>query len=119
MRIAITGATGFVGKRLTARLLADGHAVVALTRDPERAADALPARCTIARWEPRAATSAAGALAGADAVVHLAGAGVADARWSAERKHVIRSSRVDGTRTLVTALAGLPPDRRPHALLSP
>ena len=114
MRVAITGASGFVGRALTARLLADGHEVVALSRDPERAAVVLPARCRVAAWDP----SADAELAGIDAVVNLAGAGVADARWSTRRKATIRASRVDATRALVGSLAAVPPARRPRVLLS-
>jgi uncharacterized protein len=114
MRIVITGATGFVGTALTARLLADGHEIVGVSRDPERAAAVLPARCRVVAWDSRAET----ALADADAVVNLAGAGVADARWTAERKTIVRASRVDATRALVGTLAALPPPRRPRALLS-
>lgn len=115
MRIAITGATGFVGRQLTARLLLAGHAVVAFSRDPERAAYVLPARCRAAAWDPEAGRIAAD---GVDAVVNLAGAGVADGRWTAKRKALIRDSRVNATRFLVATLAALPVERRPRALLS-
>lgn len=118
MRIAVTGATGFVGRRLCARLLADGHVVVALTRDRERAARVLPARAEIADWEPERGGVTAAVLDGVDAVMHLAGAGVADGRWTEHRKTLILRSRVEGTRALVTALAALAPERRPRVLLS-
>ena len=118
MRIAITGATGFVGRELVARLLAAGHTVVGLSRDRERAAAVLPARCHVAAWDPSSGATALDALAGADAVVNLAGAGVADARWSARRKAIIRASRVDATRALIATLAGLPSERRPRVLVS-
>src|SRR4029077_7128394 len=52
MRIAITGATGFIGRRLVRRLLDDGDEPVALTRDPEQARAALPVRCDVASWNP-------------------------------------------------------------------
>lgn len=118
MRIAITGATGFVGRELTARLLGAGHTVVALTRDPERAASVLPARCRPVAWDPEAGAIAADVFHGVDAVVNLAGAGVADGRWTAKRRALIRGSRVHATRFLVATLAGLPAERRPRALLS-
>src|SRR6185503_9997554 len=98
MRVAITGATGFIGRRLVHRLLADGHTPVALTRDVERARGVLPVRCPAVRWNPEGGEVDAAALRGADAVVHLAGEGVATGRWTKTRKDAIRTSRVDGTR---------------------
>ncbi len=117
MRIAITGATGFIGRRLVARLLRDGHAVVALSRDVTRARAVLPVRCDVAPWDPESAIGPATALDGADAIVHLAGAGVADERWTAARKRVIRQSRVRGTNALVATLAAMRPDARPRTLV--
>ena len=118
MKIAVTGATGFVGRPLAQRLLADGHAIVALTRDRERAARVLPARCRVATWDPESGIMAPDVLAGVDAVVSLAGTSVAAGRWTAPRKESIRRSRVEGTRLLVDAIAALPAERRPRILLS-
>ncbi len=75
-------------------------------------------RCRLAIWDPEHGTIEDGALDGVDAVVNLAGAGVADARWTARRKEIIRRSRVEGTRLLVRTIAALPPARRPRVLLS-
>jgi len=118
MKVAITGATGFIGKRIAAHLLGMGHAVVALSRDGERAARLLPARCRIVAWDPANGRMAPGVLDGVDAVVNLAGAGVADGRWTARRKEAIRGSRIDGTRAVVDAIGALPAERRPRVLLS-
>lgn len=118
MIVAITGATGFVGRRLTAHLLAAGHEVVALTRSPDRAERVLPVRCRLVAWDPEHGRADPGALDGIDAVVNLAGAGVADGRWTAKRKDAIRRSRVDATRLLVDAIAALPSERRPRVLVS-
>lgn len=118
MIVAITGATGFVGTRLTAHLLAAGHEVVALTRSPERAERVLPVRCRSVAWDPEHGRGDASALDGVDAVVNLAGAGVADGRWTARRKDAIVRSRVDTTRRLVDAIAALPAERRPRVLVS-
>ena len=117
MRIVITGATGFIGSQLVRRLLTDGHAVVALTRDVEGAHRVLPVRCECHPWDPAASPDAA-VLRGADALVHLAGAGIADQRWTPARKQAIHDSRVAGTRALVHAVAALPPAARPATLLS-
>lgn len=106
MRIAITGATGFLGRALSRSLAADGHQVVPLVRQAvtEEAVT----------WDPESGAIEAEALEGLDAVVHLAGESIASARWNAERKRRIRRSRVKGTSVLATALAGL---RQPPAVL--
>ena len=107
MKVAVTGSSGLIGTALVASLRADGHEVIRLVRRPPRGADE-------ARWDPRAADgglipSAPGRLDGLDACVHLAGAGVADRRWTARYKAEIRASRVLGTRALAGALAKLSP----------
>ena len=104
MKVAVTGSSGLIGTALTASLRADGHEVVRLVRRPPRAPDEV-------RWDPRAADAGNPPLSGADAVVHLAGAGVGDHRWTASRKAEIRASRVLPTRALASVLAAavLPP----------
>ena len=110
MKVAVTGSSGLIGTALVASLRADGHEVIRLVRRPPRAADE-------ARWDPRAAdagliTSGAArssVLDGLGACVHLAGAGVADHRWTARYKAEVRASRVLGTRALAGALAKLSP----------
>ena len=107
MKVAVTGSSGLIGTALVASLRADGHEVIRLVRRPSRGADE-------ARWDPRAADAglipyAAGGLDGLGACVHLAGAGVADKRWTARYKAEIRASRVLGTRALAGALAKLSP----------
>src|SRR5216683_1569098 len=99
MKIAVTGSSGLIGTALMASLRADGHEVIRLVRRAPRAADEL-------RWDPRAADAglATAGLDGLDACVHLAGAGVADRRWTARYKAEIRASRVLGTRALVGLL---------------
>jgi uncharacterized protein (TIGR01777 family) len=97
--IVIAGGSGFLGRKLAKRLEADGGTVVTLTR-----------RTTVSGNEVHwAADGIAGALSphleGVDAVVNLAGEGVADRRWTAARKEAIRRSRMLATRTLVRAIA--------------
>ncbi|MGD0947732.1 MAG: TIGR01777 family oxidoreductase [Candidatus Binatia bacterium] len=117
MRILITGATGFIGSHLVRRLLAGGHTVVALTRNVESARRLLPVRCECRAWDPGSGPQAAD-LQGVGAVVHLAGEGILDRRWTSARKQVLLESRVTGTRALVRALAALPATARPATLLS-
>ncbi|HEU4421962.1 MAG TPA: TIGR01777 family oxidoreductase [Pilimelia sp.] len=111
MRIIVAGSSGFLGTHLVERLTADGHDVVRLVRRPPRAAGEIT-------WQPSAGQIDPAALAGADAVVNLAGAGIGDRRWTRSYKALIRASRVNSTGTLATAIAALDPADRPRALLN-
>ncbi|MEU9449874.1 TIGR01777 family oxidoreductase [Streptomyces sp. NPDC048277] len=113
MRVAITGSTGLIGSALTRSLLADGHRVLRLTRG--RTAPLSADGTESAPWEPGARLDPA-VLDGVDAVVHLAGAGVGDRRWTEAYKREIRLSRLQGTRTVAEACAGAA--RPPRVLIS-
>ena len=101
MKIAISGASGFVGTSLTRALRVHGDDVRPIVRagDKQQAGDI--------HWDPTSAFVDMAALEGTDAVLHLSGAGIADKRWSDERKRVLRSSRIDTTRVLVDAISRL------------
>jgi uncharacterized protein (TIGR01777 family) len=118
LKVVVSGGTGLVGTALVRALLADGHEVCVLTRNPDRAAAQLPVRCGRARWDPESGLAPTDALAGADAIVHLAGAGVADRRWSVERKRAILRSRVGGGEALRKAITALPQAKRPRVFVS-
>ncbi|GHI18148.1 MULTISPECIES: TIGR01777 family oxidoreductase [Streptomyces] len=109
MRIAVTGSTGLIGSALVRSLRADGHEVVRFVRREPAGADE-------ARWDPERGHVDRAALEGCGAVVHLAGAGIGDHRWTAAYKRKIRDSRVLGTAALANALAGL--DAPPAVLVS-
>jgi uncharacterized protein (TIGR01777 family) len=109
MEIAVTGASGFLGSRLVGELVAGGHGVRRLVRR-------LPGADDEVRWDPEAGTVDSAGLAGVDAVIHLAGEGIAEHRWSPAQKRKILDSRVRGTTVLAEALAALAP--RPAVLLS-
>jgi uncharacterized protein (TIGR01777 family) len=109
MRILVSGASGLVGRALCARLPAAGHAVVRLVRRAATRPDEVA-------WDPVAGTLDPAALAGFDAVVHLAGAGIADRRWTPARRRELVDSRVRSTTLLANALAAAPSP--PRVLLS-
>ncbi|MEU6882753.1 TIGR01777 family oxidoreductase [Streptomyces sp. NPDC046712] len=99
-RIAVTGASGLIGSALVRSLRADGHQVSRLVRRPARTADEV-------EWDPARLYVDAAGLVGVEAVVHLAGAGVGERRWSEAYKKEIRDSRVLGTTAISQALASL------------
>jgi uncharacterized protein (TIGR01777 family) len=109
MRIAITGSHGLIGSALVESLENDGHEVVRVVRSGASGPG-------IARWDLDAGTIDAGALEGLDGVVHLAGEGIGEKRWTDEQKRKVLRSRTMGTALLASTLAGL--QRRPPVLLS-
>jgi uncharacterized protein (TIGR01777 family) len=108
MHVAVTGASGLVGSALVPFLTTGGHKVTRLVRRSPGAGEV--------QWRPDAGTIDVAALAGVDAVIHLAGESIAGGRWSAARKRELRESRTGPTRLLAEALARM--ERRPQALVS-
>jgi len=102
MQVAVTGSSGLIGTALVAALRADGHRVIRLVRMGPEAPDTLV-------WDPYAERGGLDpkSLEGVGAVVHLAGAGIADKRWTPRYKAEIRDSRVQGTKALAGALAAM------------
>ena len=97
MHIAVSGSSGLVGSALTPVLTQHGHRVTRLVRE-SAGEDEVP-------WDPQAESFDASPLRGVDAVVHLAGEGIASSRWTEKVKQRIRDSRVQGTRVLCAGLA--------------
>jgi len=108
VRIAITGARGLIGSALVPALEGVGHTVVPLVRRTPRAGEV--------GWDPARRQLNPADLSGTDAVIHLAGAGIGDRRWTPAYKRTLLDSRVDGTTTLSEAIAAAEP--RPPVLLS-
>ncbi|MFW6689983.1 TIGR01777 family oxidoreductase [Streptomyces sp. MAR4 CNX-425] len=108
MRIAVSGSSGLIGSALVGSLRTDGHDVLRLVRREAAAPDEV-------RWDPQQAYVDTARLTGCDAVVHLAGAGIADRRWTEQYKRVLRDSRVLGTAAVADAVASL--DRPPSVLV--
>jgi uncharacterized protein len=113
MKILITGSTGLVGSALSRDLVRAGHTVCRLVRPGTPSEGASPGFNV--NWNP-ATGELGGAAVGADAVVNLAGASIADRRWTPARKELIRASRIDSLVALVTALAKM--SARPRVLVS-
>lgn len=109
MRVAVTGASGLIGRALVPYLRAQGHDVLCLVRRVATSADEVT-------WDPDDGYVDVAALAGVEGVVHLAAVGIGDRRWTPEHKEAIRGSRVIGTRTLASALAGM--EQPPGVLVS-
>jgi hypothetical protein len=98
MQIAVSGASGLIGRALCASLAGDGHRVLRLVRRAATADDEIA-------WDPLAGTIDAARLDGVEAVVHLAGANVAEGRWTKKRKRALRDSRILSTTLLARTIA--------------
>lgn len=105
MKVIISGSSGLIGSALIDSLRPEGHSICRLVRSSSSAPADASSR--MIRWEPPSGSIDLAAMEGADALVHLAGASVAGGRWTVSRKELLRRSRVDSTRHLVSALAQL------------
>ena len=102
MRVAVTGSTGLIGTALVGHLKLQGHSVQRLVRRKPNSSDEV-------QWDPTAGTVDLEALAGVDAIIHLAGASVGDKRWTKKYRTTILNSRLLGTTTIASAAATLKP----------
>ena len=109
MDVAVTGSHGLIGSALIGRCAADGHRVLRLVRDDPLGADDV-------RWDPSSGAIDSERLEGVDAVVHLAGAGIGDKKWTPARKQLVFESRTRGPSLLARTLAGL--THKPSVLVS-
>ena len=114
MKILVAGSTGLLGTALVSALARAGHTVCRLVRPQSTVGSGTKEGFDVA-WNPETG-ELGGAGVGADAVVNLAGASIADGRWTADRKKLLRTSRIDTTRALVEALAKM--NARPSVIVS-
>jgi uncharacterized protein (TIGR01777 family) len=105
LTVAVTGASGLVGRNLCALLAGGGHRVLRLVRHPARGENEV-------EWDPQRGVLRPERLSGIDALVHLAGENIGGGRWTQERLERIRKSRVDSTRQLVASLSACRPPPR-------
>ena len=102
MRVAVTGSTGLIGTALVGHLKSEGHTVQRLVRRKPNSPEEV-------QWDPAAGTIDLAALEGIDAIIHLAGAGVGDKRWTTKYRATILNSRLLGTTTIANAVTALKP----------
>jgi len=115
VKILLTGATGLIGRKLVLALLRAGHEVFALSRSAAKLPE-LPEAHVFPWSDDQIPPSKA--LAHCDVIIHLAGEGIADQRWTDARKKRIQDSRINGTKNLVKAISALPQEQRPKLLIS-
>jgi uncharacterized protein len=101
MKIVVSGSSGLVGAALVAALRRENHSVLCLVRPGRQASGGDVA------WNPESGEIDTAKIEASDAIVHLAGASIADGRWSEDRKRVLRTSRVDSTQNLIESLKAL------------
>jgi uncharacterized protein (TIGR01777 family) len=106
--IIITGGTGLIGTALARQLESQGHKIIIFTREPTSHQSHATESITYAGWNVKEQFYERDALMKADAIIHLAGAGIADKRWTASRKKEILESRVNGSKLLIKAIRETP-----------
>jgi len=116
MKIFVTGATGFIGRRLIPSLLTDGHEVTALSRSAVRAKKILGERAKVVEGNPLASGSWQEEVGRCDAVINLCGEPILKKKWTPARKRLLLDSRIIPTKLIVAALETA--QRRPQVLVS-
>lgn len=115
MRVLITGATGFIGKHLCQNLLDAGYEIIALTRDVEKAQEALGSRVQCARWNGKTTEGWQDLIEDAEAVINLAGENLAEGPWTERYRQRILESRVNAGKAVAEAISKA--QKKPKALL--
>jgi uncharacterized protein len=115
MKIVVAGGSGLIGTAITDALAQAGHDVVILSRDDRGSRTSY---APVVAWTPGRQGPWAAELDGADAVINLAGESLGRWPWTARRRRALRESRIVATRSIVDAIAALPPARRPRVLVN-
>jgi len=110
MKVLVAGGTGFVGQPLVEALLARGDTVTVMSRSKDTVSKAFGDKVKAATYE--------GSFEGYDAIINLAGAGIADKKWSKERKEVLRNSRLETTTKIAEGIAKLGKNKQPKVLVN-
>jgi len=116
MKIVIAGGTGFGGRHLCHELVNEGHAIIVLSRHPEDTADSANAHSRVIQWNGREYGPWATRCDGAEVVINLSGAPIADRRWTPARKRELVDSRVLTTRALLASIATW--NTKPHTFIT-
>jgi uncharacterized protein (TIGR01777 family) len=103
-RVVITGATGFIGRALSRKLIDSGYAVIALSRQPEKSSDVLAEGVEAVKWDGVSCDGWVEFACGAEAIVNLAGQNIASGRWTRRKKKQILQSRRDAARAVSLAV---------------
>ncbi|MCW2539712.1 MAG: hypothetical protein JWN95_1437 [Frankiales bacterium] len=111
MKVVLAGASGFLGRAISAELAEHGHELTVLVRRPPTIANEV-------QWRPGRGELDPATISGVDCVLSLSGAGIADKRWNTEYKRLLLDSRVSPTKTIADAIARLDPHLRPGAFVS-
>ena len=118
MNVAIVGGTGFIGRNIAPVLAGGGNTVTILTRNPHATSAVVGGNVHVRKWDPLNGQTSGNPFQEQDAVINLAGASIAERRWTRSRKAVLRASRIETTRTLVMALSRLFAPVRPKILIN-
>ena len=118
MNVAIVGGTGFIGRNIAPVLAGGGNTVTILTRNPHAASAVVGGNVHVRKWDPLNGQTSGNPFQEQDAVINLAGASIAERRWTRSRKAVLRASRIETTRMLVMALSRLFAPVRPKILIN-
>ncbi len=114
-RILITGATGFIGRKLSSRLIEAGYQVTALSRNPEKTKSRLPQKTRLIKWDGHSCDKWIDTVSGATAIVNLAGENIGTGRWTRAKKQRVLQSRLNISKAIISAVEQADP--KPKALI--